>query len=89
MRLASLWLDDIVVVADGRELGGDHRSDLRDASFHASEGWEIRETLPGVFSLQREGMSEPVTIGGYGYSYVRAPASKVDEPEPTKRGKRG
>lgn len=83
MKIASLWLDDIVVVPGGRELGGDHRTDLRDASFHASEGWQIHETSsPGVFTVQREGMTDPVIIGGYGYSYVKA----ADE---SKRGKRG
>lgn len=72
-KLASLWLDDIVVVPAGMETGiGQPRVDYRDTSFHASEGWDIRETLPGVFSLLREGMPAPVTVGGYGYSYVRA-----------------
>lgn len=73
MKIASLYLDDMVVIPLGKSVGTDQpRVDLRDASFHAADGWDIRETLPGVFSLVCEGMTEPVVLGGYGYTYVRA-----------------
>lgn len=73
MKIVSLHLDDMVVISLGKSVGTDQaRVDLRDSSFHAADGWDIRETLPGVFSLVCEGMPEPVTVGGYGYSYVRA-----------------
>jgi ABC-type hemin transport system ATPase subunit len=42
MKLASLYLDDIVVIPAGKKLGTDQpRADLREQSFHASEGWDI------------------------------------------------
>ncbi len=75
--LASLWLDDLVVVRNGGQSGPETYVDVRDSSFHREDGWDIRETLPGVFSLHREGMASPVTVGGYGYSYTTTP-----EPEP-------
>lgn len=71
-KLASLWLDDTVVIPFGKDNGsGLPRTHVRDSSFQAEDGWDIRETLPGVFSITRDGMAEVVTIGGYGYSYVR------------------
>lgn len=78
MKLASLYLDDTVVIHLGKDVGGGlPRQHVRDSSFQEADGWDIRETLPGTFSICREGMPKPVTIGGYGYSYVRA-----DDPAP-------
>jgi hypothetical protein len=79
----------MVVIPLGKSMGGGlPRVDLRDQSFHLAEGWDIREILPGtgVFSLLCEGMDGPVTVGGYGYSYVCAPEPVVlDEPKPRKK----
>lgn len=70
--------DGAVTVPGGANYGeGAPRGDLRDQSFAAADGWDIREVLPGVFSLSREGMSEPVTVGGYGYSYITAPTPEA------------
>jgi hypothetical protein len=78
MKLASLYLDDMVVIPSSRSIGaGVPFADERSSSFHASDGWDIRETLPGTFSISREGMAHAVVVGGYGYSYVRA-----EEPVP-------
>lgn len=66
--------DGAVVIPGGADYGaGAPRGDLRDQSFDAADGWDIREVLPGVFSLNREGMPAPVTVGGYPYSVVRGP----------------
>jgi hypothetical protein len=63
-----------VTIPGGADYGaGAPRGDLRDQSFAAADGWDIREVLPGVFSLHRAGMPEPCTVGGYGYSVVTAP----------------
>ncbi len=88
MKLARLTLDDIVVIPDGRDCGGGMRNvDLRESSFRAEDGWDIRQTLPGEFTVYREGMAEPITIGGYGYTYKRMPP-EAPAPEPVKKGKR-
>lgn len=85
-KLSALYLDDIVVIPAGKDMGaGQARTDLRDSSFHESEGWDIRETLPGVFSVLCDGMPSPVAIGGYGYSYVRAVEAP---PPPEPKGKK-
>lgn len=95
MKIASLYLNGHIVVPEGQQLGPTQAyTTLREQSFHSHEGWDIRETLPGVFSLHHEGMSAPVTVGGYGYSYVAAPPHAepitfVEATLPTaKKGKR-
>ncbi len=94
--ITAVYFDAQIVVPQGKSNGeGLPRVDLRETSFHASDGWDIRETLPGVFSLHIEGMTSPCTVGGYGYSYVQKheePPPPVEESkveEPKKRGKRG
>lgn len=89
MKLASVYFDDIVVIPGGKDNGsGEGLQPLRESSFHAADGWSITMlTAPaGVsFSLFREGMPAPVTVGGYGFSYVAA----SEEPAPeAKRRKR-
>jgi hypothetical protein len=85
--IASIFFDDQIVVPQGKDLGGGvARQSLREFSFHADEGWQILEALPGTFTLWHEGMDHPVTVGGYGYSLVRVPDV---EPKPDgKKGKR-
>lgn len=82
MKIQSIWFDDLVVIAGAKDLGSAHApQDLREQSFHASEGWDIEQAEAGVFRLFRAPMTKPVTVGGYGYSYVQAD-------EPVKRGKK-
>jgi hypothetical protein len=90
MKLATLYFDDHVVIPGGRQLG-DMTGELRSDAFRSVDGWDIHETLPGVFSLVAPWMTEPVTIGGYGYSYTRAPIEPVDTEAPVvapRKGKR-
>lgn len=82
MSIATLHLDDLVVIPGGKVLGSEHIVDLRSSSFLAADGWDIRETLPGVFSLNAEWLAAPVTVGGYGYSYTRASVEAVDTESP-------
>lgn len=82
MRIASLHLDDMVTVPGGKLMGEGLIGDLRESTFRSADGWDIRETLPGVFSLSSEWAPEPVTIGGYGYSYVRERVEPVDTESP-------
>ncbi len=90
--ITALFLDCMVVIPQGKNVGGGmKRTELREQNFRSEEGWDIRETLPGVFSLNREGMDSPCTIGGYGYNYVQH-IPKVEEApaeEPKKAKKRG
>lgn len=90
MKLATLNLDDIVVIPHGKKLGEDYFVDLRDSVFRAEDGWDIHETLPGTFSLNAPWLAEPVTLGGYGYTYTRAPVEVIDTeaPVPQPKGKR-
>lgn len=75
MKLVSLYLDDVIVVPKGKDLGGGSpRTDLRDSSFQAADGWQITQVSPGLFSLFTEGMPHAVMVGGYGYTYVPEPA---------------
>ncbi len=82
MKIAILNLDDTVVIPAGKQLGEDHFVDLRDSVFRAVDGWDIRETLPGTFSLSAPWMPHSVTVGGYGYSYVRETIEPVDTESP-------
>lgn len=84
MKLRCLYLDDAVVIPRSKDQGsGIPLTDTRDSSFHVDDGWDIRETLPGVFSITNAAMGERiVTIGGYGYSYERAEAEVVEELPP-------
>lgn len=78
-----------VSIPKGANYGeGVPRGTLRDTSFTRADGWDIREVLPGVFSLSCEGMPAPVTVGGYGYSVVLEPEPIIPEPLATKKGKR-
>ena len=72
MKIASLWLDDVVTIALGKSNGpGEPRQNLQELSFNAPE-WDITEIAPGRFSLLTNGMPRPVIVGGYGHSYVAA-----------------
>ena len=82
MKLATLNLDDMVVIPGGKRLGEDTFTDLRDSVFRAADGWEIHETLPGTFSVTCAHMAEAVTIGGYGYTYTRAKVDPIDTEAP-------
>lgn len=92
MKLAILNLDDMVVIPSGKRLGEDAFGDLRDSVFRAVDGWDIHETLPGTFSVSAPWLDEPVTIGGYGYTYTRAKVEPVDTeaplPAPQAKGKK-
>ncbi len=77
--ITSVYFDDQVVVDGGRDVGEGKRGQLREFSFHRRDGWDIREALPGVFTLFTDGMEHPVTVGGYGYSCVRV---TVADPHP-------
>jgi ABC-type hemin transport system ATPase subunit len=83
MKLASLYLDDIVVIPAGKKLGTDQpRADLREQSFHASEGWDIHRIAHRHYTVFCEGMPRVVNIEGYAGTYDELP-----EP-PAKKGKR-
>lgn len=82
MKIAVLNLDDHVVIPGGRILGGESFGELRADVFRAVDGWDIRETLPGIFSISAAHLTEPVTIGGYGYSYTRERIEPVDTEAP-------
>jgi hypothetical protein len=87
--IGSIYFDDIIVVPEGQRLGPTQApTTLREQSFHAAEGWTIQETLPGTFTLQREGMSGPVTVGGYGFTYTKLPPPVIEEPKPLAKGKK-
>lgn len=74
MKLRSLYLDDTVCIPQSKSVGDGPLHDTRDAAFHVDDGWDIRETLTGVFTITNDAMGERiVTIGGYGYSYEREP----------------
>jgi hypothetical protein len=90
MKLRSLRLDDMIVIPFGKSAGeGLPRVDLYEQSFHESEGWDISETLPGIFVLTRDDMDDSVTIGGFGYVYTRAKEALAPEPAtPTRKARR-
>jgi len=80
MKLAALYFDDTVVIPGAKDLGaGTPRQDLRESTFHASEGWQLDEVEDDVFRIWREGMPSACIVGGYGYTYVIA----VDQVDPT------
>jgi hypothetical protein len=71
-KLRRLHLDDTVCVPQSKAMGDGPLHDTRDSCFHVNDGWDIRETLPGVFTITNDLMgARSVTIGGYGYSYER------------------
>lgn len=81
MKLTCLYLDDSVVIPRSKNMGsGMPLHDTRDSSFHVNDGWDIRETLPGTFTITNEHMDGIVTVGGYGYSYERAPEDLPTSP---------
>jgi hypothetical protein len=88
MRLLCIHFDDMVTIDQGRSLGGGHaRHELREHSFFARDGWDIRRVEPGVFTVWTEGMDEPMTLEGYGVSYRRMPEAAAEaEPEPVASG---
>lgn len=101
MRLACLYLDDVVVVPGAKDNGaGLPRSDLRESSFHEAEGWDIYKVAPNEFTLWREGMPKTVHVEGYARTYTMSelpegitPVTFVDRDElaaqyPKRKGKR-
>lgn len=86
-RLRELHLDCAIVIPGAKNIaGGVNR--ITEQAFHIEDGWDVRETLPGVFSISRDDMAEAVTVGGYGYTYVRAEPETVPEAPEAKRKKR-
>ncbi len=85
MKLASLFLDDIVSVPGAKDGGtGTPRQTLMDSSFHASDGWDIERVERGVYRLFREPMQKPATIEGYGASWIAADDNiAITEVDPT------
>jgi hypothetical protein len=74
MKLSSVYFDDTVCIPGGKDVGGGlARHDLRESSFHASDGWSIEDIGGGEFRLHREGMERPCIVGGYGYTRVAPP----------------
>lgn len=83
MKLRSLHLDDTVCIPQSKTVGDGPLHDTRDSCFHIADGWDIRETLPGVFTVTNDLMvGRIVTIGGYGYSYEREPVAEASEMPP-------
>jgi hypothetical protein len=81
MKIRAITFDDVIVVHGHVPVSGGP-STSREQAFHEDDGWDIRETLPGTFTLCHETMSEPITIGGYGYSYVRSASQEaIAEPD--------
>lgn len=76
--LRELHLDAVAVIPGAIDVSGG-TAQKREQSFHADEGWDLREVLPGVFSISRADMPYAVTLGGYGYSYVAMPPTPVVE----------
>lgn len=73
MKLSALWLDDVIVIPDGKDNGaGEPRQPLREQAFMAADGWELDFDGYGGFRIWRDGMAAAVIVGGYGYSFVRA-----------------
>jgi hypothetical protein len=77
MKVVRLQLEKPVAIPGWTPIAGG--ADSSEMTFHAADGWDIRETLPGVFSIWREGMDSPVTVGNYGYSYTQ---ERDSEPYP-------
>lgn len=78
MNLRELHLFDLVVIPGAIDVSGG-TSQKREQSFHVDEGWDLRELLPGVFSVSREDMPHAVTVGGVGYSYVPMPFDMAEQ----------
>jgi hypothetical protein len=77
MKLSRLCLGDLVCIPLGKDSGSAvPRSDLRESSFSAADGWDLEMVTPGVFVVLRDGMPEPVTIGSSDYTYVEMPPKK-------------
>lgn len=72
MNLRELHLDAVAVIPGAVDIAGG-TAQKREQSFHVDEGWDLREVLPGVFSISRADMPHAVTVGGCGYSYVALP----------------
>jgi hypothetical protein len=88
MKLSRLVFDDIVCVPGAKDSGSAvARTDMREASFDAADGWLLERTAPMTFAMYREGMPAVVTIEGFPASYVEVTAPA--EPAPIKKaGKR-
>lgn len=83
MKLARVSFDDNVLIPLGRDTGGGHRQDLRDASFDVVDGWSI-EMLDDAVCITREGMPTPAWVRGYGMTYTEL-AEALDEKPKRKR----
>lgn len=80
-KLRSLYLDDTVCIPQSKTVGDGPLHDTRDSAFHVNDGWDIRETMPGIFVITNDLMGDrSVTLGGYGYSYERAAERLAKEP---------
>lgn len=86
MRIREIHFDDVVAVPGHVQISGGI-STARETAFHVDDGWDIREVLPGVFSLCHTNMSAPVTVGGYGYSFV--PCEEATAPEAPQAKRKG
>lgn len=75
MKLASVYFDDNVCIPGGKDTGGGVRHDLRESSFHASDGWDIEWDGHVLFTLWHEGMPTPARVGGYGFTFVAETAA--------------
>lgn len=85
MKLSLLMLDDLVPVPGYvRAQGG--LNTARENVFTFTDGWDIEHLGGGLFSVYRDGMEAPVTIGGYGFSFVPLVTTLVTETR-RKRGK--
>lgn len=73
MKLAYLAFDDMITVPGGRRLGEDSIGDACESTFRAADGWDLRQTSEGVFTLRSECMLDAMTVGGHGYRYIPEP----------------
>lgn len=80
MKLAAVYFDDTVVIPGAKDIGGGTFQDLRESSFHASDGWDIDWDGRVLFTLWREGMANVAKVGGYGFTFIaeHAAAPSVD-----------
>lgn len=80
MKLAAVYFDDTVCIPSGKDVGGGvSRQDLRESTFSAADGWELRRVEKGVYSLWREGMERPKFVEGYGSTFDVEPSVNTEQ----------